>query len=331
MCAMAEAGTSNLDAEGRVADDVPCAHCGYNVRTLPADGVCPECAHPVAWSLRGSGLCYVPSAWLRRVNRGVLILLCALGAGLGGMAAWVFASTYFALTQPPDALGPGTDRIVVTVVAFGWCALWLAVAAVGLFLLTGAEPLARERAMDSRARRITRLGLMSAIALAALAFLMLMLSRATAELAFLPLRPLSAGAWCASLLVSLVVPIAALHYIGRLMQRAARPGLALFARIGAWCLLASIVLMLVAWIALITQIASTAIAASAPSATFTPGAGLYVTAAASGLGGCGLVAVAAAIFVLLILVWRALTRIAREAEQNEQVATRARASAGLRA
>jgi predicted RNA-binding Zn-ribbon protein involved in translation (DUF1610 family) len=32
-----------LDAEGRVAEDVACIRCGYNLRTLYHDGRCPEC------------------------------------------------------------------------------------------------------------------------------------------------------------------------------------------------------------------------------------------------------------------------------------------------
>lgn len=37
-----------LDAAGRVAVDLSCVACGYNLRTLLAEGRCPECTQPVA-------------------------------------------------------------------------------------------------------------------------------------------------------------------------------------------------------------------------------------------------------------------------------------------
>jgi MFS family permease len=48
---MKSAKRAKLDPEGRVADDLRCVSCGYNVRTLGADGLCPECAAPVRDSL----------------------------------------------------------------------------------------------------------------------------------------------------------------------------------------------------------------------------------------------------------------------------------------
>src|SRR5688500_18541478 len=39
-----------------VDHDLPCARCGYNLRTLDAGANCPECAAPVAHSLSLSGL-----------------------------------------------------------------------------------------------------------------------------------------------------------------------------------------------------------------------------------------------------------------------------------
>lgn len=39
-----------ITPDGCVADDLPCVHCRYNLRLLPADGTCPECSRPVASS-----------------------------------------------------------------------------------------------------------------------------------------------------------------------------------------------------------------------------------------------------------------------------------------
>ena len=40
-----------IDAEGRIAGDLKCGGCGYNLRTLDESGVCPECNKPVGESL----------------------------------------------------------------------------------------------------------------------------------------------------------------------------------------------------------------------------------------------------------------------------------------
>ncbi|MEO0475164.1 MAG: DUF6688 family protein, partial [Planctomycetota bacterium] len=40
-----------LDAEGRLASDVLCWSCNYNLRTLPPEAGCPECGMPIATTL----------------------------------------------------------------------------------------------------------------------------------------------------------------------------------------------------------------------------------------------------------------------------------------
>jgi hypothetical protein len=85
-CSTAPAGTP-IDL------DVPCAGCGYNLRTLPRDGVCPECGKSIAQSwyaysirradlgqLRESGL-----PWLRAMREGVTIALVAFVLSLFGI------------------------------------------------------------------------------------------------------------------------------------------------------------------------------------------------------------------------------------------------------
>ena len=46
------ATTADADVTSPVDADVPCFRCGYNVRGLPDDGRCPECAAPVDESVR---------------------------------------------------------------------------------------------------------------------------------------------------------------------------------------------------------------------------------------------------------------------------------------
>jgi hypothetical protein len=55
--------------------DSACRKCGYNLRGLQADGQCPECGSPVALSVHGNLLRYSDPVWLRRIARGIGLLL----------------------------------------------------------------------------------------------------------------------------------------------------------------------------------------------------------------------------------------------------------------
>jgi Zn finger protein HypA/HybF involved in hydrogenase expression len=74
-----------LPADG----DLPCTQCGYNLRGLAPDGRCPECGAEVSRSYGGDLLKHANRDWLRKVKRGIdllvwsLIVLLALGL-LGG-------------------------------------------------------------------------------------------------------------------------------------------------------------------------------------------------------------------------------------------------------
>lgn len=69
-----------------VADDVPCGSCGYNLRTLPFAGRCPECGAPIRdfMSIRDFRFSSVP--WLRRVRRGILLVVAAVLTQYAGIA-----------------------------------------------------------------------------------------------------------------------------------------------------------------------------------------------------------------------------------------------------
>ncbi len=45
-----------VDADGRLTVSVPCRTCGYDLRTLRTDGLCPECGTPVAASVQPGDL-----------------------------------------------------------------------------------------------------------------------------------------------------------------------------------------------------------------------------------------------------------------------------------
>jgi hypothetical protein len=51
-----------------------CRECGYDLRGLPTEGVCPECGTRIRVSLQGPGLLYAAPDWLRAVSKGVTSL-----------------------------------------------------------------------------------------------------------------------------------------------------------------------------------------------------------------------------------------------------------------
>ena len=81
-----------LGADGRVAEDVPCMQCGYNQRSLPGDGRCPECGHDVATTLRE-----------RTGTRPVRLWLYDVGSGLS-LIGWALLCTAAACLTVPFAL-----------------------------------------------------------------------------------------------------------------------------------------------------------------------------------------------------------------------------------
>src|SRR5712671_6226084 len=62
-----------VDEAGIVVGDVACRGCSYNLRGLPAESNCPECATAIELSLEGNLLHFCDPKWLDRL---------AIGAGM---------------------------------------------------------------------------------------------------------------------------------------------------------------------------------------------------------------------------------------------------------
>lgn len=69
-----------------VGDDIHCRRCGYNLRSMEATGTCPECALPVALSLKSELMADANPAWLRILIFGLWII--AAGTLLGRLLYW---------------------------------------------------------------------------------------------------------------------------------------------------------------------------------------------------------------------------------------------------
>ncbi|MEO0964821.1 MAG: hypothetical protein AAFY08_06845 [Planctomycetota bacterium] len=88
---MAASAPIPVDDQGRVAVDLPCLECGYNLRTQPMEtGRCPECSLPVGRSVVGNQLRFCDPAWLTQLGHGLTGLGVA-GVTVGGIAGATWA------------------------------------------------------------------------------------------------------------------------------------------------------------------------------------------------------------------------------------------------
>ena len=65
-----------------ITEDFFCTRCGYNLRGLTLDRLCPECAAPVARSIHGRLLKYADPDWMDRLRFGTVLMLWNLLIGL---------------------------------------------------------------------------------------------------------------------------------------------------------------------------------------------------------------------------------------------------------
>jgi tetratricopeptide (TPR) repeat protein len=81
--------------------DVTCVACGYNLRGLAPEKVCPECGTAVHRSLHGDQLRYADATWLGMIRRGIRLMLWNLLLAILVFVAMVLAKSW----DWPPALG----------------------------------------------------------------------------------------------------------------------------------------------------------------------------------------------------------------------------------
>lgn len=85
---------------GAVGRHVPCRRCSYNLRATPRDARCPECAWPVADSVRLHDAVLAPAS--RAAHRRLVTLLCVAAAFL-----WMPGASWFALSDKSGLFSVG--------------------------------------------------------------------------------------------------------------------------------------------------------------------------------------------------------------------------------
>ena len=147
-------------AEGEVL----CVGCGYSLRGLNAEGVCPECGIPVERSLVDDRLANAEPSWLARICRGQAWL--TVGAST---LAWTTIAGLIAVILLPLAMFPFQLQVQSVVLLVFWIA-WLILvvasllaSAIGGFLVTSLEPRETLRESTGSVRQIVRWGFVAVI------------------------------------------------------------------------------------------------------------------------------------------------------------------------
>lgn len=125
-----------------------CVSCGYDLRGLPAEGACPECATPIARSLLGDRLAGADVRWLTLVHRGQKLAAWGLTILIAGFGAFVALPFWLLLLS----IGSG-NRLggkVPWIVGFGLIGS-VVLAGMGM-MLAGAVLLTRQEPSWSPAR-----------------------------------------------------------------------------------------------------------------------------------------------------------------------------------
>ena len=106
-----------------IVDERCCIHCGYSLRGLRIDGVCPECGRPIKGRKRAprytDQLVHAPMAWLQVFATGAVLMLFAAAGVLAMIVTLLFVWT-----------------VPLLLVLAGLCAAW----AVGVWLCTRPRP-----------------------------------------------------------------------------------------------------------------------------------------------------------------------------------------------
>lgn len=251
---------TTLDADGRVAVDALCVSCGYNLRTLHCDSICPECAHPVIHSIHRYFLRFAPPAWVKGLARGLLLVLIALsGTIVVGPLVALGVGGSFLVSSPTAILAQPTSFLhTMAVVQFAVNGVLTTLVICGLVLLTRREPGPATRSDHGAARRVLRVAcwLLPIPIVANLAVALLIPPLPAIAPGAAPPAPsaffgpafttfvmLGYASGALSMFIYMAATLALLRYLSGLVRRIPRPGLVRFAQVEFWGLLPSTVLL----------------------------------------------------------------------------------------
>jgi hypothetical protein len=142
-----------LDTDRRLTFDLACVNCGYNLRTIRLEGICPECGSAVADSTRHY-LRFAPWRWVESLSGGAaLVLASVVGAVLVALLMWLLAAPRIGYAEHWFAILARSFLAGLGLVALLTCIS-------GLLFLTKRNPRHRNGWEGLSARRLTRVCLL---------------------------------------------------------------------------------------------------------------------------------------------------------------------------
>lgn len=141
-----------VDQDGRLAEDVACRHCGYNLRGLELAGRCPECEMAIEKTLHAFLLRFCDPVWLGRLRSGLTLLIVTIFAGL--VVGFIFGLSYLLLVAAPG----DTSMLVVSAFVLLFAGIGC-MQLIAYWRITSPEPRPLHEENPLSARRTARVGL----------------------------------------------------------------------------------------------------------------------------------------------------------------------------
>ncbi|MCH8806972.1 MAG: hypothetical protein IH986_12895 [Planctomycetes bacterium] len=314
-----------LDDNGCVAIDVACLNCGYNLRTQPVSGACPECAQEVRYSTSGyvvrldadgriandlacitcgynlrlqpaTGTCPECGNRVAPSTRGFYLRfgppqwVARLSRGVLlvaiALVGLVFVELATVFSSLLLAAGPPGSAYTAVVIGFLLMIAGLAILGiVGVFFTTSRDPVSRETPKRISARAIARLSAWLAPSLGVCAFL----SVGAASILTAgrsPFQVLYGFFTISCVFVCIIVfPLSFTRRLGELMRRIPRSGLARYARIQFWLYASTSTLVFVGYVLGTLMFPRTSTAMTATAVTTSMPASAFAGGAAAAPSG----------------------------------------------
>jgi hypothetical protein len=288
-----------LDTEGRIAGDLSCLKCGYNLRGLEPNSACPECGTAIGRSAHGDLLRFCDPEWVRRLASGANWISAGIICSIlgGGAAGGIGAATGLARGG-----WPASPVAAIISAVFGLVGL------IGYWKVTTADPGKPQEESQISARSLVRLAMVTT-------FLLGPINASVAQFSPLwgSLLTILAG------VVGLVGTVCIFVYARQLAFRIPDGQLASRTRVVMWGLLTMNFLTLLAAVAAMAFAAAVMTGpTTSPAGPATPSAGASAGMAAS--MGVGCVVLLGSLFFALWAI-RLLDRFRKAFRQAAQLAT----------
>ncbi|MCP3979470.1 MAG: hypothetical protein GY716_09100 [bacterium] len=216
----------DIDQAGRIAQDVPCRACGYNLVGLAPSGDCPECATAIERSIRGELLQFSDPGWVKRLTTGVLWIIIG---SLSGIVVGILIA--FGIAMLTNTGAPTIATALVSCIGVVPALMIL----FGAWVLTTPDPGQTGQTRPVTARTLTRWCLLAQLAATPLELFggtgFNALGNPVTAISLTDSMIIMAAV--AAGVVSLVGRVAGLWYLGQLALRLPNPGLAKQCRIVA--------------------------------------------------------------------------------------------------